>query len=1211
MSTPSDCNRNTDPLRLVREGTRQDQRLLRPLDPAYFTVDERSMARHIVFARDYAQLLRYFDGNNAPAGTWLPFFASDVSAKIAILAVEDVEAYKSMVQSWFQYLNHSEHSGDSAALKDRFGYLFSAAATLALRLDEFGVELPESERMKATWKTLVRTQLAPLLSRLIGYYLAARSAPALANDVEPGPTATILRQEMLTMGAVVTRGLSDSWTGGMSWTTFLGGIHADASVFGDATAAPTPFTQINHCTTHSLFRGIFDGFLRALSRLVAEANEAIDSAAAGEPTHEPHYALYLTFLRLFRHVQGSVNTLTQRHLDFYYREVLRLKEREARPAQVHLLAELAKQADHHEFRAGDLLRAGKDGGGKDAYFAADAAVVANRAGIVSRKSVYRHGEELVGTDANHKGRIYASPIADSGDGAGAEITTVDQSWHPFFNKQYQDGNLTQIQMPVAQVGFAISSHYLMLSEGKRRIQLELTVRGFSAIDTDYPDGFVCRLTHEKGWLDIRPESVKWLGSSTLQVNLLLEGEQPAITPYVAAVHGQALVTDAPVLQVLLKQDPMRPYLYGTFQSMVVDEVSLTVVVDGLKSLAAANDFGPVDLSKPFQPFGAVPAAGSSLVLGSKELFQKSLAKAYIGLSWQIPPSTYSTSPRVWVDLLRDGQWQQSAGSGVPVLPASPGAGLRVTIDQSHDLSLLAHDALDIGANEPYTTSTRHGFVRLRLDAGVGQAEFQAGLIAFLKGGSGAPATQPVAPVAPTANALSVGYIAATRWSLLSSDAATFRARTGRFFHIGPFGAAERHAILTRGADIPLLPPLAEAEFYLGIKDLKPPENLSVLFQTVDGTANPMAAKPSSHLQWSYLRENNWVKFDPTAIQDSTDGWLNPGIITLAVPRDASCDNTLLDPGLYWIRAAVSERSDAVCRLQKVAAQGLSATFKDQGNASDFGAKILPAGTISKLAQPDAEVKGLLQPFASFGGTGREPPNVFYTRISERLRHKNRAIDLWDYEHLVLEAFPEIFRVKCLNHTQYEPTDDGVGIYRELAPGHVTVVTIPLLKVQNLRDPLRPYTNLGVLKRIEAFLKARCSGFVQLHVKNPQFEALRVRFKVRLREGYDETHAVLQLQQVITRFLSPWAFADGSAPAFGGKVHVSALVRLIEEQGCVDYLTDFQLFQRVDGAEVPVTGTASGSLAISVLVSAPAPQHEITVIHPAATEQDGTVCGCAT
>ncbi len=405
---------------------------------------------------------------------------------------------------------------------------------------------------------------------------------------------------------------------------------------------------------------------------------------------------------------------------------------------------------------------------------------------------------------------------------------------------------------------------------------------------------------------------------------------------------------------------------------------------------------------------------------------------------------------------------------------------------------------------------------------------------------------------------------------------------------------------------------SEAEFYIGISGLQPPQNLSLLFQVADGTANPLALKPKPHIDWSYLKNNEWVGFAENETQDGTGELLDSGIVTFAVPREATAANTLLPSGMFWIRAAVHEKSDAVCKLRLVAAQALPASFLDRDNAPDFPATPLQAGTISKLDQPDSAVKTVNQPFSSFGGRGVEQAPAFYTRISERLRHKDRAIALWDYERLILDAFPQIYKAKCLNHTCYEPSESGVGIYRELAPGHVTLVTIPNLQLKNLRDPLRPYTSLSLLQEIGAFLENRISCFAKLHVKNPQFEEVRSTFKLRLLDGFDETYYTNLLQQAITRFLSPWAFADGGSPTFGGKIHKSVLINFIEEQPYVDYVTDFQLFQDINGvAGASDLNEAEGSRAVSILVSAPASKHKITLIKPALENASGETCPCET
>jgi hypothetical protein len=462
------------------------------------------------------------------------------------------------------------------------------------------------------------------------------------------------------------------------------------------------------------------------------------------------------------------------------------------------------------------------------------------------------------------------------------------------------------------------------------------------------------------------------------------------------------------------------------------------------------------------------------------------------------------------------------------------------------------------------------------------------------------------------------YSAAQTILLDSVAAEAFQDRQARFFHLTPFGQAEQHPYLNSSQKVYLLPQFdflrdngeqeSEAELYIGLSGLAPPQTLTLLFQVADGTADPLAKKPDPHLHWSYLGGDEWLPFATNEVEDQTDGLLNSGIITFTLPREATADNTLMPPGMHWLRAAVTSGSDAVCRLLMVAAPALAATFTDRGNDPAFPAKVLPPGTISKLDHPVAAVKKITQSFPTFGGRGQEAATAFYTRISERLRHKDRAMALWDYERLVLEAFPEIYQVKCLNHTHYEPDD---GIYRELAPGHVTVVTIPNQQFQTQRDPFRPYTSLGLLETIYDLLQQRLSCFVGLHVKNPLFEEVRVAFQVRLAEGLDESFYLKKLEEDISRFLSPWAFPGGGNPSFGGKIYKSVVINFVEELPYVDYVTDVQLFHIfLDDANVQQAvekNEVEGSKAVSLLVSAK--KHTLVAIKPAVAETPGEKCPC--
>lgn len=1209
MDNNTNCPQNTDSLKLIREGTSQEQRFSPALDPAYAPVDERTVAHRMVFAQAYAVYLKYYNPNNAWEGDWQAFFNNDVSALLAVAAVQDVDDYRSNIKGYFDFLkNHDNYlEVKKQDLKNNLGYLFSCAGTLAKQLDMLKEGLPGEIPLKVAMQNLIQSQLAGELKRLIAYYKADLLLPAsdrLVANTKPG--IIILGKETERFVNIYQDGLSKDWTdNAASWAAYTSSIQEDSPVYGSGS---TVFERVNHIATHNLFTSIFDQFLKAYARTVKEAKEALEKTFTGWNRHEPHYTLFLAFLHLFEFARTEMNTLTGRHLDFYYREILRLREKAQESGHAHLLVELAKQVNSHEFKKSVLFKAGKDDLGRDAFFANDYDFVANQAKVAALKTVYRHVEEKEGTAESdkHQEWLYASPVANSDDGMGAELTSLDKSWHPFHNKMYQDGTLSEIKMPKAEVGFAIASHYLLMAGGARKITLSFTVSGdISKFTGEHKEDVICQLTSEKGWLEGTVSKFK-VESNMPTLEVELSGAHPAVTPYVVKTHGYNFATNLPVLLVKLKHRDEVEYIYSKLQDVVIEEIDLKVEVEGLKNLAVFNDFGPVDTSKPFQPFGASPVANSALIIGSKEAFQKTLSSASVMVEWQNTPAPYNKTVNVTTEYLQNGGWEKSQVDAYEITKED-----RFDIFNINDKSYI--DAPDLSESENYNTSSRHGFVRLKLVADFGQNKYQQDLLGYLrkdKDDKGKEIQHPGnPPVVPTICELLLIYTA-------SQNTNAFNKRNAHFFHIAPFGHAEQPPFLNSANKVFLLPQFSfqrdgtpnksEAEFYIGLTGLKLPQNLALLFQVADGTADPLSVKPDQHIHWSYLYSNEWIPFAKDEVEDKTDGLLNAGIITFAIPRDASDTNTLLPAGMYWIRAAVELGSEAVCRLRLVAAQALKATFTDKGNDPVFPAKVLEAGTISKLDQPDAAAKKITQPFATFGGRGREEPRAFYTRVSERLRHKDRAIALWDYERLILEAFPQIYKAKCLNHLQYEPDK-----YRELAPGHVTVVTIPNQQFHNLRDPFRPFTSLGLLEEIDAFLSKRLSCFVKLHVRNPLFEEVRVAGKVRLKDGLDETFTVNKLKEAITRFLSPWAFPGGGSPSFGGKIYKSVLINFVEDQPYVDYVTDFQLFHTFNdfngNPQAVEKNEVEGARAVSILVSAR--KHDVTTINPAVAETPGEKCPC--
>jgi hypothetical protein len=212
----------------------------------------------------------------------------------------------------------------------------------------------------------------------------------------------------------------------------------------------------------------------------------------------------------------------------------------------------------------------------------------------------------------------------------------------------------------------------------------------------------------------------------------------------------------------------------------------------------------------------------------------------------------------------------------------------------------------------------------------------------------------------------------------------------------------------------------------------------------------------------------------------------------------------------------------------------------------------------------SQVSKVIQPFASFDGKPKEVGKEFYIRVSERLRHKHRPITAWDYEHLILDRFPSVYKVKCITHTDPnclcrkitnpDGTEGCCG--SQVAPGHVLLVPIANLKNRNGIDPLQPKTERRVLIDMVNYIKPLASPFVKIYAKNPVYEQILVSFKVKFYLGTDIGFYLKKLNDEIVQYLTPWAFDETSEVVFGQKVYASSIINFIEERPYVDFITDF-------------------------------------------------------
>lgn len=441
-----------------------------------------------------------------------------------------------------------------------------------------------------------------------------------------------------------------------------------------------------------------------------------------------------------------------------------------------------------------------------------------------------------------------------------------------------------------------------------------------------------------------------------------------------------------------------------------------------------------------------------------------------------------------------------------------------------------------------------------------------------------PPLLPNGPYTPVIKSLSIDYSSSetilfppiTKDIELGRD--SYQKRTSKFFHIGPFGQAERYPYISLNTNsFPLLPQFHDqGNLYIGIESLVPPQVLNILFQVAEGTANPDVETDVNGLKWSYISSNQWIPFsDLHILSDETNGMQTSGIIAFDIPNVATADNTIMPANLHWLRASINSNPESLCQLIALKTQVATVSFADKGNDPAHLQQSLKANTISKLAIKDTAIKSVSQPFSSFGGASTEQGNTLYTRVSERLRHKNRAITIWDFERLVLEKFPSIYKVRCLNHTNKNS---------ELTPGSVSMIVIQNVRNKNAVNPLQPKTSRNTLIEIEKYLQGFISPFVNLEVQNPIYEEVLVDFTVGFKEGIDPGYHGQLLNEEIKKFLSPWAYDEGEDMVITGKVHKSTILKFIEDKDYVDFVNQFRLYHIKRG--VKHIGVGIGLMAIS-------------------------------
>jgi hypothetical protein len=456
------------------------------------------------------------------------------------------------------------------------------------------------------------------------------------------------------------------------------------------------------------------------------------------------------------------------------------------------------------------------------------------------------------------------------------------------------------------------------------------------------------------------------------------------------------------------------------------------------------------------------------------------------------------------------------------------------------------------ADYAYNLAARNGFVRLRLSEptdAFGHALYPQLLTRVLTQNARLkrPRPTPRSPYTPSLNRITLDYRASSELRPASGAADSLLSEQA-LLHIHPFGIEPIEAG-QRDEPVSLLPRYAyQGNLFIGLEATDIRGSLSLFFHLAEDRVG-VAAGLSPETAWFYLGETGWRRLPPhRLLGDGTYGFLSSGIVTLDLPADIARGSRLMPGDLYWLRVSAGSDPRRFSNCYGILPHALMLT-RVLSEPYSMADRHLVAKWQALAAIPG--IDAIVQAGRTLAGRAGETKQQRIIRLSERLRHKNRALTPWDYEHLILQNFPDVAKVKCFAHMSSDSPDPR--------PGHVLLAVVPNADRAVARDCERRMFSSLQLNRIRRFLQGIVPPFVTLEVRNPLYEEVQIRCTVTFVEGRDSGSLLKRLDGDISDFICPWA-EQGYQIRFGWIIRQKDIEAHLRELDYVEFVTNFSMLQ---------------------------------------------------
>ncbi len=585
------------------------------LVPNPHLIDGRTEQDWLYFLTEFSKLINFYNDSNTIDGNWSPFLLKD---PVILMASISKTNYKSLYSDYkngcneIQRLIKKENGGNpySRALNNLFDRI-TAIYKIIERWTHYMLSNTEIYDLKTYILQEVKTRLSIDFWAIQSFreYLYKLSIDGLF--VVPAPI-----QEFNSFDKNIWFINKDKTP---FWQVF--GFEAEQAILQE-TASITSFSL-------EILTKIGDKLFQFLETIIHHASKEFKKLNLKKVPF-PDTVLLRSFVNILKIQQDQLNGLSEKHLDFYYKDILKQTKLPAIADHTFLCATLTKPTQAFTLPAGTLFNAGVDAQKNPILFASQKNVTLNPATITS---VHTLSYQAQNTPSFNLQSI-AKPTTIQLDPENKVI-----SWDTF-------GSSNPVVDPVANpnlTGIAFASPMLLLREGLRTVTLTLEFDHSIELQTLEEASYF--LSTQKEWLklDLIPANFTQNTSNNCVISIKLDPTVEAIEPFL--INPDGLKSDWPMMKILFQSIP------NSFQAPKITSITIALKVTGVKTFQLYNDFGELSPKNPYTPFGPIPLMNANFIIGNNEILSKPLDSFIVEIDWDKRPANFDAYYKQYNDYL--------------------------------------------------------------------------------------------------------------------------------------------------------------------------------------------------------------------------------------------------------------------------------------------------------------------------------------------------------------------------------------------------------------------------------------------------------------------------------------------------------------------------------------------------------------------------------